>query len=55
METYDPKKTTTEVRGGSRRLDNFWVLIISVVVLVIAFAVIFFVFNANTPSSVPNP
>jgi hypothetical protein len=55
METYDAKKTTTEVRGGSRRLDNFWVLIVSVAVLIIAFAVIFFVFYANTPASVPNP
>ena len=29
METYDAHKSTTEVRQASRRLDNFWVLIIS--------------------------
>lgn len=55
METYDAHKTTTEVRQGSRTLDNFWVLVISVVAIVALFAIIFLVFSATTPVSVPNP
>lgn len=55
METYDAHKTTTEVRQGSRSLDNFWVLIISTVAIVAVFAIIYLVFSANTPSSVISP
>ena len=55
METYDAHKTKTEVRQASRTLDNFWVLIISTVAIVAVFAIIFLVFSANTPPSVPNP
>lgn len=55
METYDAHKTKTEVRQGSRTLDNFWVLIISTVAIVALFAIIFLVFFVNTPVSVPNP
>jgi len=55
VETYDAHKTKTEVRQGSRTLDNFWVLIISTVAMVAVFAIIFLVFFANTPVSVPNP
>ena len=51
MKTYDSGKTTTEVRQGSRRLDNLWVLIISSALIVVAFAVIYFVFFATTPPS----
>jgi hypothetical protein len=51
METYDPHKTTTEVRQANRRLDNFWVLIISTVAVVALFAIIYFVFFATTPPS----
>ncbi len=51
METYNPHKTTTEVRQADRRLDNFWVLLISTVAIVAVFAVIFLVFFANTPPS----
>ena len=51
METYDANKNTTEVRQASRRLGNFWVLIVSVVVLVAAFAIIYFVYAANTPTT----
>ena len=49
MEVYDAKKSTTEVRQGSRTLDNFWVLIISTVLVVALFAIIYFVFFATTP------
>jgi hypothetical protein len=51
MQTYDAEKTTTEVRQGSRRLGNFWVLIVSTVAVVALFAIIFLVFSANTPPS----
>lgn len=54
-DTYDAHKTTTEVRQGSPTLDNFWVLIISGVVVVALFAIIFIVFFANTPPSVVSP
>ena len=49
MEVYHPHKSTTEVRHGSRRLGNFWVLIVSTVLVVALFAIIFIVFAANTP------
>jgi hypothetical protein len=54
MEVYDPHKSTTEVRQASRSLDNFWVLIISVVLVVALFAIIFMVFFANTPANTIN-
>ena len=55
METYDSHKTTTEVRQGSRSLDNFWVLVISMIAVVAIFAIIFFIFFANTPPSAISP
>jgi hypothetical protein len=55
METYDSHKTTTEVRQGSRTLDNFWVLVISMVAVIAIFAIIYFVFFAKTPPSAISP
>lgn len=55
METYDAQKTDVEARQGSRRLDNFWVLIISTAAIVALFAIIFIVFFANTPPSAISP
>ena len=49
MEVYDPHKSTTEIRQASPSLDNFWVLIISTVLVVALFAIVFIVFFANTP------
>jgi len=49
METYDPHKSTTDVRQGSRRLDNFWVLVISTLAIIALFGIIYFAFFANTP------
>ena len=49
MEVYDPHKSTTEIRQASPRLGNFWVLIVSTVLVVALFAIIFIVFFANTP------
>jgi succinate dehydrogenase hydrophobic anchor subunit len=51
MEVYDSEKTDVEARQGSRRLGNFWVLIISTAVVVALFAIIFLVFALNTPPS----
>lgn len=49
MQVYDPHKNTTEIRQANQSLDNFWVLIISTVLVVALFAIIFIVFFANTP------
>ncbi|MDB5506320.1 MAG: hypothetical protein JWR75_958 [Devosia sp.] len=51
METYDSKKTTTEVSGANRKSTNFRVLLISLLIVVVAFAVIYFVFSGQ-PSTV---
>ncbi len=51
MKVYDPHKSTNEIRQGSRTLDNFWVLIISTVLVVALFAIIYLVFLANTPAN----
>lgn len=48
METYDPHKSTTEVRGANRRTDNFRVLIIGVVAIVILFAIVYFVYGIGS-------
>lgn len=49
MQTYDPHKNTNEVRQGNGRMMNTRVLIISMSLVVILFAVAYFVFFANTP------
>jgi hypothetical protein len=49
MEVYDPHKSTNEVRQASGRLGNFWVLIVSMVLVVALFAIVFLVFFASTP------
>ena len=54
MEVYDPRKNTTEIRQANRSLDNFWVLIISTVLVVALFAIVFIVFFANTPANTIN-
>jgi hypothetical protein len=51
MQTYDAHKSTTEVRQGSRRKMNLRVLIISTVLVVVAFAIILLVFNAMAPGT----
>lgn len=53
METYDPHKNTTEVRQGNRRQMNLRVLVISMIVVVLAFAAIYFFFLATPPGSSP--
>lgn len=49
METYDPHKSTTEVRQGNRRLMNARVLLISTGLVIVAFVLIYFFFFATTP------
>jgi hypothetical protein len=44
--TYDPHRTTEEVRGGDRNPTNKHVLIISTVAVVVAFALIWWWFAA---------
>jgi len=48
MQTYDPHKTTTEVRQGSDRRMNLRVLLFSLVAVVILFAIVFAVFSATS-------
>jgi hypothetical protein len=45
METFDPHKNTTEVRGANRRTTNFRVLIIGTVAIIIAFAIIWGIYQ----------
>lgn len=51
MQTYDPHRSTTEVRQANRSLDNFWVLIISTLVVIAVFAAIYLAFFATTPTT----
>ena len=52
METYDPEKTTAEVRGASGRKMNLRVLVTSLVGVVVLFAIIFVVYSMtqSTPA-----
>lgn len=51
VQTYDADKNTTEVRQGSRRQMNLRVLVISTLLLIAAFALIYVVFFATTPAN----
>ncbi len=58
METYDPHKSTTEIRQGSRRLMNFRVLVLSLIGIVAAFGILFAISTVIQPgetSSVTPP
>lgn len=48
METFDPHKSTTEVRGANRRTTNFRVLIIGVVTIVVLFAIIYVIYGMGS-------
>ena len=50
METYDPHKTTTEVRQASPRRMNLRVLVWSMLGLIVLFAIIYFVFTLTQPN-----
>ena len=45
MKTYDPDKTTTDVRQASPRKMNARVLVISMVSVIVLFAVIYAVYT----------
>lgn len=47
METYDPQKSTTEVRQANPRRMNLRVLTISLVAIVAVFAALYLVFWAG--------
>lgn len=49
MQTYDPHKSTVEVRQGDRRQNTKWVLIISTVVAIILLALIYWWFAVYNP------
>lgn len=49
MDTYDARKSTTEVRQGSPRLMNFRVLILSLVGIIAVFGIIFAISTAIQP------
>jgi hypothetical protein len=54
-ETYDAHKTTTEVRQGSQRKMNLRVLVISTVLIVVAFVLIWAFFFAFAPGNTVAP
>ena len=45
MRTYDPHKTTTEVRQASPRRMNLRVLITSLIGIVVLFAIIYLIYT----------
>jgi len=52
MPTYDPHKSTTEVRQGNRRLMNMRVLVFSLIGIVLLFGILYLVFALNAPPTV---
>lgn len=51
METYDPNKNATEVRQASPRKMNLRVLTMSLIGIVIVFALIYFAFGMMQPAT----
>lgn len=52
MRTYDSKKNTTEARQGDRKTWNTRVLIIATAVVVVLFALIWWIYSLQTPPGV---
>ena len=50
METYDPKKTDTDVRGASPRQMNMRVLVGSMIGIIVLFAVVFAFYTLTQPN-----
>ena len=50
METYDPNKNATEVSQGSPRKMNLRVLVVSLIGIVVLFAIVFFIYTAGQPN-----
>jgi hypothetical protein len=53
MRVEDPKKTTTEVRQADHRTMNFTVLLISLVGVIVLFALIYFLFAMQPHPTAP--
>jgi hypothetical protein len=51
METYDPNKNSTELRQASPRKMNLRVLVISMVLLIVAFAAIYIIYSMALPAA----
>lgn len=47
METYDPHKTTTDVRQASPRRMNLRVLVTSLIGIVLLFAIIYLIYTTT--------
>ncbi|HWU19251.1 MAG TPA: hypothetical protein VN155_16345 [Devosia sp.] len=50
METYDPHKSKTEVRQASPRRMNMRVLVISLIGIIVLFAIIYLAFTMSQPN-----
>ena len=50
METYDPHKSKTEVRQASPRRMNMRVLVISLIGIIVLFAIIYLIFTMSQPN-----
>ncbi len=53
METYDPDKNTTEVRQANPRRMNLRVLVLSLIGIVVLFAIVYLVFGMIQPAPTP--
>lgn len=52
MQTYDPDKNPTEVRQANPRKMNLRVMLISMIVVVVLFAIIFAIFASTQPGNI---
>ncbi|WP_375451597.1 hypothetical protein [uncultured Devosia sp.] len=50
METYDPKKNTTDVRQASPRTMNLRVLVFSLIGIVVLFAIVYAIYTGTQPN-----
>ncbi|WDR05045.1 hypothetical protein PSQ90_12175 [Devosia rhodophyticola] len=51
MKTYDPHKSTNDVRQGNRRKANMRVLVISTALIVLAFIVLYVIYTMTQPGT----
>jgi flagellar basal body-associated protein FliL len=49
MRTVDPHKTTTDVRQADRKRGTLWVLIVSVIIIFLVFAGMWWWYTLGTP------
>ena len=50
METYDPHKNTTEVRQASPRKMNMRVLLMSMIGIIVLFAIVYLIYTLAQPN-----